>query len=214
MEAKKRADFWGWGEWAPTEGRVINNRSVKLVEADAAHGTLEIRNDWTVEEEVMISEVLSVTAREQGDAYVVDLSFQLTSACDATLDQTAFGGFCVKARKDGKTVYANPEGEVKLPKPHYLKPEMNWPAADWYDYSVELTSGKTVGLAVLDHPNNPPATWHNLAPIAMVNPCIVAPGPVTMRKGQPLELRYRLVVHDGPTPVELLKELSSQWRQQ
>jgi hypothetical protein len=69
-----------------------------------------------------------------------------------------------------------------------------------------------IGVAVLDHPANPPATWHNLAPIAMVNPCIVAPGAVQVNKGQTLQLRYRLVVHDGPTPVKLLKRLTDEQR--
>jgi len=46
----------------------------------------------------------------------------------------------------------------------------------------------------------------------MVNPCIVAPGPVEIDQGKTLRLRYRLVVHDGPAPLPALKELSRQWR--
>jgi len=211
MKGKVKADFWGWGEWAPTEGRVIKNRRVRLVEADSAQAKLRIRNDWMVEEDVLIRELLKVIARETKGAYVIDLDFQLTPTEHVTLDQTAFGGLCAKARKDGKGAYTSPDGEVKLPNPHYLKPETDWPAAEWYDYTINLNSGKTVGVAVLDHPDNPPTTWHNLAPIAMVNPCIVAPGPVTLKKGEPLRLRYRLVVHDGPTPGILLKQLSKEW---
>jgi len=211
-EGRKPADFWGWGEWAPTEGRVIRNRSVKLVDADATCAKLAVRNDWTIEEDVMIEEALSVTARQEKHAYVIDLDFQLIPTVDVTLKQTAFGGFCVKARHDGKAHYRSPKGKVDLPAPHHLKPDSDWPAADWYDYTIELTGGKTIGVAVLDHPDNPPTTWHNLGSIAMVNPCIVAPGAVTIKKGRPLKLRYRLVVHDGPTPAELLKKLSTEWR--
>jgi hypothetical protein len=212
MKGQKKADFWGWGEWAPTQGRVITNRAIRLVEADSSRARLRIRNDWLVEGEAMIHELLRVSAREEKEAFVIDLDYRLTPTEEVTLDQTAFGGLCVKGRKDGKGVYTSPEGEVKLPNPHYLKPESDWPAADWYDYTIELNGGKTVGAAVLDHPDNPPTTWHNLAPIAMVNPCIVAPGPVSLKKGEPLRLRYCLVVHDGPTPLELLKQLSSEWR--
>jgi hypothetical protein len=212
MKGKQKADFWGWGQWAPTEGRVIQNRGLKLLEADAKHATLEVRNDWTVQDEVMISEVTLLTARRRGPAYVIDFDYRLTPTVDVTLDQTAFGGFCAKCRKDGTAVYTGPQGEVKLPPPDYLKPESDWPAAAWYDYTIRLESGQTVGIAVLDHPDNPPTTWHNLAPIAMLNPCIVAPGAVELKKGQPLRLRYRLVVHDGPAPVKLLKDLSGEWR--
>ncbi len=213
ITGKKKADFWGWGEWAPTKGRVIKNLSISLVEADSARAKLRIRNGWLVEDEAMISEVLTVVAREEKGAYVIDLDYWLTPTQDVTLDQTAFGGLCVKARRDDRAVYASPEGEVKLPAPHYLKPETDWPAAEWYDYMIELSNGKTIGVGVLDHPDNPPSTWHNLAPIAMINPCIVAPGPVNLKEGKPLHLRYRVIVHDGPTPVELLKSLSSEWRQ-
>jgi len=102
---------------------------------------------------------------------------------------------------------------VTLPDPHYSVPELNWPAADWYDYTIRLNDGKTIGAAVIDHPGNPTSTWHNPRYVWMVNPCIVAQGPVTLKKNQVLDLRYRLVVHDGPAPVELLKDLSSTWRQ-
>lgn len=212
IQGKKAADFWGWGEFAPTKGRVIENRGVKLVRADAHQAEIAVQNDWIAESEVMIQENTTICAREQEGAFVIELDFRVTSTADTTLRQTAFSGFCVKSRKDGKAAYFDPRGEVKLPAPHHLKPETDWPAADWYDYTITLDSGKTIGVAVLDHPGNPPSLWHNLGAIAMVNPCIVAPGPVTLKAGQPLRLRYGLVVHDGPTPKALLQKLAAQWR--
>jgi hypothetical protein len=214
IDGKKPADFWGWGEWAPTKDRVITNRSIKLVKADAKHAELAVRNDWIAEGEVLVQEALSLRARELKGAYVIDLDFQLTPTADLTLKQTAFGGLCAKCRKDGAAAYYSPEGEVKLPNPHHLKPETDWPAAAWYDYTTELKSGKKIGIAVLDHPGNPPTVWHNLAPISMLNPCIVAKGPVALKAGKPLLLRYRVVVHDGATPVDILGALSKEWRKQ
>src|SRR6185436_731740 len=43
-----RADFWGWGEYAPRDGRVIETREVKLVGTDATRAQIEIHNDWNV----------------------------------------------------------------------------------------------------------------------------------------------------------------------
>jgi len=212
MEGKKPADFWGWGEFAPTAGRVIENRSVDLVRAGTRRAQIAVRNAWTADGETMIDEETTIAAREVPGAFVIDLDFRLTPKADTTLKQTAFSGFCVKARKDGKASYADPKGEVKLAAPHHLKPETDWPAADWYDYTIALESGKTIGVAILDHPKNPPTAWHNLAAIAMLNPCIVARGPVTLKAGEPLRLRYRLVVHDGPAPSDLLKKLTEEWR--
>ncbi|MGB2866062.1 MAG: DUF6807 family protein [Sedimentisphaerales bacterium] len=206
-----RADFWGWGEFAPVQGRVIQNRNVKLVRADAEEAELEIQNDWIIKGRTMMTEVTLATVREQNGVYIIDLDYQLKPAADLTLDHTAFGGFCVRARNDGDSDYATANGKVNLPDPHYSVPELNWPAEKWYDYTIKLNNSKTIGVGVIDHPDNPPATWHNPRYVWMVNPCIVAAEPLKVSKGKTLNLRYRLVVHDGPTPVELLKKLSSRW---
>ena len=91
-------------------------------------------------------------------------------------------------------------------------PELNWPAADWYDYTITLTNGKTIGVAVIDHPDNPPSTRHNPRYVWMVNPCIAANGPMGVKMTQTLNLRYRLFIHDGPKPDDLIEKLSNQWR--
>ncbi len=213
IDGKVPADFWGWGQFAPTKDRVIQSRSARLAKADARHAVLEAQNAWVAEGQTLIEETTTIVVRQEGHAYVVDFDFRLLPKMDLTLKQTAFSGFCVKSRKGATAAYFDPQGEVKRPDPHHLKPETDWPAADWYDYTFP-TDGKQAGVAVIDHPENPKTAWHNLKPIAMLNPCIVTAGPVALREGQPLRLRYRMVVHDGPTPVELLKELAKKWRTQ
>ena len=207
-----RGDFWGWGQFAPTEGVVIRNRGIELVKSDSKTAELEVYNAWMINDREMMGEVTSAKVREQSGVYVIDLHYKLSPVLDLELNQTAFGGFCVRARNDGDSYYSNPDGKVTLPDPHYSVPELNWPAAEWYDYTIKLNDGKTVGCAVLDHPGNPASTWHNPRYVWMVNPCIVARGPVKLNKNQLFDLRYRLVVHDGPAPVELLKKLSYEWR--
>ncbi|MCK4293587.1 MAG: PmoA family protein [Planctomycetes bacterium] len=206
-----RADFWGWGEFAPTQGRVIKNRKVDLVKADAQKAEVEIQNDWVVKDKTMMTETTSATVRRQDGAYIIDLDYKLKPMAELTLNHSAFGGFCVRARNDGETYYATAEGKVKLADPHYSAPELNWPAKKWYDYTIKLDNGQTIGVGTIDHPDNPRATWHNPRYVWMVNPCIVAGDPIRVDKGKTLRLRYRLVVHDGPTPVELLNRLSSRW---
>jgi hypothetical protein len=129
------------------------------------------------------------------------------------VNRNAFGRFCIKARKDGKRLATGPDGEVKLPPPHYQEPESDWPDASWYDYAVRLADGKTSGLAVRSHLSNPPTTWHLIPAIGLINPCIVSGGPVQLKKSEPFNLRYRLVAHDGPAPTGLLNQLAAQWRQ-
>lgn len=213
IEGEQPADFWGWGKFAPTTGRVIENRSIELVEADARHAVISVQNDWNVQDRVMLAEATTIATHDTDGVRVIDLYYRLTPQHDITLTQSAFGGFCVKGRKAGQAYYAGPDGRLDLPVPHHLKPETGWPAAAWYDYvSKPNGGGNRVGVAVVDHPRNPPCNWHNKLPIAMVNPCVVAPGAVALEGGTTLELRYRVVVHDGAESTELLNRLAADFR--
>jgi hypothetical protein len=208
-----RADYWAWGEFAPRDGRVIQNRDIKLTRADAAHAELEIHNDWLVRNRKMLDEVDIVSAAEREGVYAIDLEYRLTPVADYVLDRAAFGGFSVQARKDGESYFANAAGKVNLPDPHYSMPDLNWPSAPWYDYSIHLTgSGKALGVAVIDHPRNPTTTWHNSTHLWMVHPVITAGGPFMISHGETLTLRYRVVVHDGDTPTAVLEKLAAEWR--
>jgi hypothetical protein len=211
----RRADFWGWGEYAPREGRVIQNREIKLLKSDAGHAEIAIQNDWLVPRDRKMldeSDIASITERD--GVFVLDLDYRLTPVVDYFLDRSAFGGFDVQCRKDGESYYTNAAGKVKLPDPHYSAPELNWPSADWYGYVITLQNGKTLGAVVIDHPRNPPTTWHNSSHLWMLSPSITASGPMTVKGGTTLRLRYRVVVHDGVTPTEKIQKLAAEFRRQ
>jgi hypothetical protein len=207
-----RGDFWGWGQFAPTTGRVIKNREVKLANGSGRSADVEIRNDWEIDGKKYMDEATTVAVREHSGAYVLDLSYKFLPDWDLVLPQAAFGGFCVRARADGESFFADPKGKIALPDPHYSAPDLNWPAAPWYAYSITTSAGKTVGCAVLDHPSNPPSTWHNPRYVWMINPCIVAGKALTAPHGKPFTLRYRVVAFDGAPAPAMLNELSAEWR--
>lgn len=210
--AKLDADFWGWGAHAPIEGRRIVNVDKAVTELDAQAITTTFDNAWKVGDTVLLGERLAARTRALREANVLDLEYRLTPREDIRLPQWAFSGFCVRLRKDGKIVYTSPKGAVDLPPLDHMKPELDWPAEAWYDATMTLEGGKQVGVAVVDHPANPPCLWHNESRIHMLNPCIVAPGEVKLTAGKPLVLSYRLVVHDGPVPVELIEKLAKEFR--
>jgi hypothetical protein len=207
-----RADFWGWGQYAPRDGRVIQNKSIALTAGDAAHAQIEIHNDWNVGNRKMLDETTTTSVAERDGVYVIDLSFRLTALVDYQINRQSFSGFNLQARKDGESFYTNSAGTVMLRDAHYSTPELNWPPAPWYGYVIKLANGKTLGAAVLDHPSNLPSTWHQSRGLWMLNPNIAALGPVTIRVNAPLTLRYRVVVHDGPTPTAVVDKLSDEWK--
>ncbi len=101
LRGPKDADFWGWGQFAPTKDRVIENRSLELAAADAQKAELATRNDWLAEGEALLHEELHVVTHCRDAVYVIDLAYHLTPTADLKLDQSAFAGFCVRFRKDG-----------------------------------------------------------------------------------------------------------------
>jgi len=207
-----RADFWGWGRFAPTEDRAIVNRDLDLVSSTGTEAEISVRNEWMVVAKPVMTEVTTIRTRERSGARIVDLGYCFTSDYDVTVNRMAFTGFCFRCRKDGEYSFADPGGEVTLPNSRATEPESDWPSRAWYSHTVALTSGKTVSAAVIDHPGNPPSAWHGARGVSFLNPCISALKPVTFAAGSVLVLRYRAVVADGRFKPGLLDELAAQWR--
>jgi hypothetical protein len=209
-----KGDFWGWGQFAPTDGRVIRNRDIRLLQtnADARSAEIAVRNDWMIGTEVVLQEETGIRAGEHEDARVLDLTYRFTSDYDVTLNRMAFTGFCFRCRKEGPYVFADSQGEVTLPNSAATNPDSDWPARPWYSHTVTLTNGKVVASAVIDHPSNPPSRWHGARSVSFLNPCIAAPAAVTIPAKQPLTLRYLAVAYDGTFPDGWLDRLATDWR--
>ena len=208
-----KADFWGWGEYAPRENRVIQTSGVKLASADARR-TRRSRSrtrGWSASARCSTRRPPRASPSAMAST-CMDFTFTLAPVVDYVLHKQSFSGFNFQGRKDGESYFTNSAGTVQLPNPHYSVPELNWPPAPWYGYVVKVPNGKVVGAAVIDHPSNPPSTWHNARNLWMLNPVIAALGPVTIRPGSPLTLRYRVVVHDGPTPTAVVEKLAAEFR--
>lgn len=207
-----RGDFWGWGLYAPTEGRMIVNKDLRLTKGDAASAVVDIHNDWMIGKDKVLDEATTVSVHEAPGAYVLDFVIRLSSTYEVTIPQISFSGFSLMNRTDGKFSYAGPKGPATYTDPHYSVNDLNWPAADWYSYTLNTTGGKTITNVVMDHPLNPPTTWHNPRYIWMTNPCIATKQAIDVPAGKPLTLRYRVVAHDGALPAGYADKLSAEWK--
>ena len=76
------------------------------------------------------------------------------------------------------------------------------------DYSA-LFDGKTAGIAILDHPSNPrsPTPWYVIrsAEMSFFTPALLCYEPLTLRAGERLTLRYRVIVHEDRWDAARLK---------
>jgi hypothetical protein len=198
MNGAKDADFWGWGQPAPTKDRLIRTQAAKI---DGPKVLLV--NEWRAEGELLVLETTFVTLRDVEGIRVVDFDIQLTAQEKLTIAKWAFSGFALRAKKDGIQSVEGPAGGVELKAPSHTKPETNWPDAAWYGFQY-----KDAGVAVAGRPGNPPTTWHVVKGIGLLNPAPQAVAPLVIEPGKPLQLAYRVLAWDGPTPREALNALT------
>lgn len=207
--AETSGDFWGWGKDAPLEDRLIVNRDVSDLAAEGETLRFTAHNDWTAGKgpsTVLLQETLTASISQSNEARVYDLAYRFDAPADVTLGQQAFSGFALRTRKDAPITVHDPAGPVTLAPPSHLDPKSDWPDRPWYAFELALPEGKKAGAAVLNHPGNPPTLWHNVAAIGLLNPCIVAPSDVSIPVGEPLILRYRVVLFDDAVPAALLNQ--------
>lgn len=82
--------------------------------------------------------------------------------------------------------------------------------ARWCDFSGPLDGGSHGGVALLDHPSNPrhPTAWHNWNNM-MIMASLTFHDPLLLRKGQELDLFYRVFVHSGDARAA---DIQTAWR--
>jgi hypothetical protein len=206
------ANFW---EDRSQSGRIVHDRILKLT--DGAAASLAARAKWVAKDgkALLIDErVWTVTpvgaAGENGHgAFTLDLRLTLTPAgAPVTLGQTPFGLLAVRVAKtmgvhDGGGQITNSEGGRG-------EKAIFWKKARWCDYSGQAAPGLLNGITVFDHPANPghPTAWH-VRGDGWMGASVTHGGAITIVKGKPLMLRYRIWVHDGgcdPTKTE------AQWK--
>jgi len=97
----------------------------------------------------------------------------------------------------------NSEGIEDTACPGMAK-NLNGKRARWEDFSlVDKASGKTAGIAILEHPKSfrHPTQWHNIVdekhPFGYFSPAPLWSEPYTLPAGQSLTVRYRILVHPG-----------------
>lgn len=201
-------DFWGWGKFAKLEGRIIRPSGTISTSSSNQQVQFSATQDWLAEQTPILHEKLVTKVDKVENAMVYDLTYEFSAKEDTTLGQHAFSGFTFRARKDAEIQALDSSGVVSLAAPHHLKPESNWPDRPWYAFELTLKDGKKVGFAILNGKANPKTTWHNITKIGMMNPCIIAPGPVKIDAKQGLRLNYKIVAFDGETPTTLLEKLT------
>jgi hypothetical protein len=119
-------------------------------------------------------------------------------------NEKGYGGFSPRLRLPEGVRFTGPEGSV-TPRRLAVAPRA------WMDVSAPFAQGKMSGVAVLHHPSTAgfPQPWILRESASMQNAKWPGRTPVAIpRRGKPITLRYRLVVHRGgpaSVPIERLQ---------
>ncbi len=194
-------DFW-------TEARghgTIRETSRPVVQGGSESGIIRTTDDWLGPDGKKICEderVVRISGRKDARAIDFDVTLK-ASVGPVTFGDTKEGMFGLRVatsmdvagRRGGKIV--NAEG---------LTDGAAWgKASAWVDYSG-LVEGKTVGIAILNHPESfrYPTTWHvrdyglfAANPFGWSDFGKGESGKYTLPAGESIRFRYRVILHQG-----------------
>jgi hypothetical protein len=217
-KADKGVDFWSEAkdpkDGRPRHGTIRCTKVDKPVQVAKNHVSVATHNEWITPDGVRIMDedrVIHFLDLPAGRMFEFDITLK-ADVCPILFGDTKEGSFGIRVndamRPSQKTgaVVTTAEGKTVTPPAKDNLPIWGHPAA-WIDYSAKL-DGMEAGIAVFDHPKNPPASWHVRAyGLNAANPFGRAHSGFPSQKGKEdlyriekggeLKLKYAVYAHDG-----------------
>jgi hypothetical protein len=148
-------------------------------------------------------------------SYALDFTFAITPVADVVLDRTVFttwggyGGLTFRGNRNWQETRLLFSDGSTNDRPTGI-------TADWCDLSGKIDGGAGVtgGIAMFDHPDNPrhPTPWYGATgPNHYFNAAFLFHEPMKVAAKTRLELRYRVVVHDGMLERDELSQAYVGW---
>jgi hypothetical protein len=158
---------------------------------------------------------IEVSSPAADGSYAIDWTGRFTALADEVLlDRTplpgepggqVFGGY---AGFSVRLTQLDERGAVTLDGPVEFNDQQRFRGRSLaFDYHGTL-EGRPVGVAVLDHPDNPrsPSPWYAIrsGSMSFFTPAVLCYEPLRLARGDELTLRYRVIVHPGRWDAERL----------
>jgi hypothetical protein len=219
-------DFWNneSSYTTPNRGRIQLNR-VRNLKSGAKDGSIEVSFDWKDPSgNVLLTENRTMTFYADPVDRVIDFGFELIAATDVTFADVKDGIFGIRVASGLESmrpgVPLNPVRSGTMVNSNGASGEKDcWgKRASWIDY-FGTVDGEKVGIAIFDNPANPrPGYWHsrgyglfaiNITGAKEFTHDPNADASLHLRRGDPLRLRYRVVIHPGDYKEAKIAELYS-----
>ncbi len=154
---------------------------------------------------------LLVRPPDSATSYTLDWTFSFTPLVDEVVleRKVEWGGYAGLSIRLPRSFL---QPQVVNSEGHTMSEETNRARARWTDYAgwIDGMGRKAwAGVAILDHPQNPryPSPWltYDRPGLQFVNAAFLRDEPYTLRRGETLQLAYRVLVHWGigdPVAIE------------
>jgi hypothetical protein len=205
---------------------------IDKVQSGAKTGEIDETSEWKQPDGVVVlNEDRKMIFHAGGPDRVIDFDFTLTAKTNVTFADAKDGVFGIRVasglEEPGPKSPAEPKRTGVMTNAQGGKTEAEcWgKRSEWMDYSGTV-DGQNVGIAIFDTPGNPgfPTYWHARGYGLFANNIFARheftkgaepDGSVTLKPGEQLHFRYRVVIHPGDAAsarvAELYKEYATQY---
>jgi hypothetical protein len=208
-------DFWSE---TPNAGKIVHEKFLQT-KSGAKDGVIKSRNNWIDAKGVLVCEderTLRVYNSKENSPRMLDFEITLHASKTNALvfGDTKEGSMAVRVAKSMQLLH----GDGHIVMSTGVRDGETWgERADWCDYYGPV-NGKTVGIAIFDHPKNPrhPTWWHvRDYGLFAANPFGVhdfekkpkGEGDLIIPAGKSVTFRYRLILHEGDEKQSGLQKL-------
>ena len=223
-------DFWATEKEQRARGNAgtIALDKIAAVESGETEGRTDASFAWNDPQGVrLLTERRAMRFSRSGHDNLVDFDIVLVAETDTVhFGDTKEGTFAVRMATELEEPHLRAKGiprTGKIVNASGQASEANtWgKRSPWVDYSGRI-AGKSLGVAIFDHPGNPkhPTYWHvrgyglfaaNVFGEHDFYADESRDGSITLKKGETLRFRYRVVVHPGRTADADLARKHAEW---
>lgn len=154
--------------------------------------------------------VAAVRPEAEGETFVELQSTFRPMADSLEIGQTNFGLLAVRVAKHLSAHFGG--GQITSSEGAEGEPAIFGKPARWMDYSGPAQAGGVEGITYFDHPANPsyPTAWH-VREDGWMSAAVCLNGALTLRRAEPLVLRYLLHAHRGPLEAARAEQLAKEF---
>ena len=203
-------DFWGEGS---KSGRIEHDKILKI-ESPAARAVIQTANKWLAPgDKVICTDTSTIAFAEVPGGRVIDYEITIHASHGAvTFGDTKEGTMGIRMNPALRLELGKRKNKVKgtgqaINSEGDRGKQLWGKRAKWVDYWAPI-NGKTVGVAIFDHPTNPrhPTWWHareyglvaaNAFGLRHFEKKPPGTGDMTIKAGESVTFRYRFFFHEG-----------------